>query len=578
MRHRLGFLELFALTLLFLTTAIPSWSQCTIDLTSVNTALPQPTIDPVDTNTQFITGKAPFPGSVLICVAGVNSATNPQSIGANGTFSAKPATLPLTAGQTVWAQFVPPGGGNPSNAVSVTVAAAKLSCAKSLAAGSPTAITLAVAGDGTYSGTLPSTKDGTIIVCVNDQPPAAGGASAPKVAADSDGDLTFTGTGLKLNSSDTIIAYYLPAGAAAGAQYTNSSQKVTISNLFRPVAPLGMVVAGLDISGASSTDPQAVVLGTGIIDVPVIGPSKHNANGSTDFSYRPTLWFSGLVRIAGMAQPGNLSGNLGDLSSLGTYLGNALNANPDKIVQSIEVGATIAGQIGSWRVDNIGTFDTGTFRQTANRPNPGTLFTLSIIASGGAITPLSASQANPPVYYLTQQIATQYNLTPPTSGCDTVTPPTCYVAFVPTDRTHFYRNYEAGLRLKIYGGDYADSQPQYRFPGMADFTIGQNEYVTGGKLRGLVMHVGGSLPVPTLDGVYIFGQMDLGLNAQNGDRYPQVLLTPVPSTANLTYLSPSVMTVPTSQPNRDRYRFGFGVDIFHLVSAVRTKVTAAPKS
>lgn len=49
----------------------------------------------------------------------------------------------------------------------------------------------------------------------------------------------------------------------------------------------------------------------------------------------------------------------------------------------------------------------------------------------------------------------------------------------------------------------------------------------------------------------------------------QILLTPVPSISGLTYLSPSVNIVSVSQPNRDLYRFGF--DVYHLISALKTK-------
>jgi hypothetical protein len=106
---------------------------------------------------------------------------------------------------------------------------------------------------------------------------------------------------------------------------------------------------------------------------------------------------------------------------------------------------------------------------------------------------------------------------------------------------------------------------------MGDITIGQNEYVTGGRLKGVVLHIGGTMPVPALDGVYIFGSMDMGMSFGNNQNNAELLLTPVPSTLNLTYLSPSVNTISVSQPNRDRYRLGFGVDLFHLYSAFKSK-------
>jgi hypothetical protein len=309
-----------------------------------------------------------------------------------------------------------------------------------------------------------------------------------------------------------------------------------------------------------------VFLATGIMDLPL------NGNKITDFSQNHTNWFSGMLRIAGMAQPGTLSGNLGNLASTGTYLSSAINATPDQIVQSIEADAAYGFQLGSWK-PQVSSFDVGT---PAEGSSPFTLLTMSLIGSVGAITPLSASQANPPVYYLTQQIMQIYGISP--AGCAyTGNTPPCFVAFVPSDRIHFYRNCEAGFRLKISAGDYADKNvpPHYRFPGMADLTVGQDEYVTGGRLHGAVLHIGGTMPVPSVDGVYIFGSMDLGMNFKNNQENPQLLLTPIPTPNTITYLSPSVNTIPVSQPNRDRYRLGFGVDVFHLISAIKAKVAPA---
>jgi hypothetical protein len=44
-------------------------------------------------------------------------------------------------------------------------------------------------------------------------------------------------------------------------------------------------------------------------------------------------------------------------------------------------------------------------------------------------------------------------------------------------------------------------------------------------------------------------------------------LIPAPVTTGLTATSPSVYTILTSQPNRDRYQFGFGIDIVHFLSS-----------
>jgi hypothetical protein len=98
---------------------------------------------------------------------------------------------------------------------------------------------------------------------------------------------------------------------------------------------------------------------------------------------------------------------------------------------------------------------------------------------------------------------------------------------------------------------------------MLDLALGPNEYVTGGRLQGVVLHSAVNIPFPRLDAVYVFASMDLALSKQYGNG-GQLQLIPAPATAGVTSTSPSVYTITTNQPNRDRYSLGFGIDIFHL--------------
>jgi hypothetical protein len=255
------------------------------------------------------------------------------------------------------------------------------------------------------------------------------------------------------------------------------------------------------------------------------------------------------------------------------YYASAANATPDKIVQSWEGVGSLSFKLTGTDL-GIGTFDGGQPLYTSYPRR--TYVSTSLLLSGGFISPLSASQASPSVFYATNAIQMAYPNTPWASTCIPSTPtsnPTCYVAFIPEDRTRFYRHYEAGLRLRLYGEDF--DHHILRFPGIMDLTVGQNEYVTGGKLNGAVLHLGGllPLPIPKVDGIYAFGSVDSAVNgpltscSNPTQSCAQLLLSPVPSTANVNYLSPSVYNVTVSQPNRDRYRFGFGIDIYHLITA-----------
>ena len=330
-------------------------------------------------------------------------------------------------------------------------------------------------------------------------------------------------------------------------------------------APIGQLLLGVDVAAASSTDPTAVFLASANADVPLFsGNDVRNAR-----------WYAGgHFGIAGIAQPTNLS-TVTSLGSVPSYLATALNATPDKIVQSIEGSINLGVKLGNWSIPG-GTFDSGTPPSTSFPTT--TLVSLSGILGGGAISPLSPSQASPAVYYATNQIindTTTSGLVPPATcsygpgtNNPTVTVPPCYIAYVPVDRTHFYRHYEAGVRLRVYGEDFGDNK--LRYPGFADFTVGQNEYVTGGKLHQVVVHIGATLPVTSVDGLYAFGAVDMGLSNTNGNG-AQLILSPVPNSLNLTYTSPSVFVIPTQQPNRDRYNFGVGFDFYHLFQMISKK-------
>ncbi|RXS93816.1 hypothetical protein [Silvibacterium dinghuense] len=393
-------------------------------------------------------------------------------------------------------------------------------------------------------------------------------------------------------ATGTFTIYRIPAGAqsvtlnlALPYGYDTEQAKLDLSvlppdeangalNCIRQMPPLLLTAVGVDVEGASSTSPGAKFLANSSLDEPLTARLGANAMQNIRDAH---VFIGGSLRISGMAQPGTLSASA--FSSAG-YYASAVNATPDKIVQSWEGVGNVSVKLfgGDLR---IGTFDSG------KAPYPYypryTYTTLSLLFSGGFNSPLSASQASPPVYYATTQIQNQYPSSFPTgSNCayDTtkaVWP--CYVAFIPDDRTRFYRHYEAGLRLKLYGEDFEHSK--LRYPGTLDVAFGQNEYVTGGKMHGLVLHMGGvipfPLPIPKFDALYAFGALDSELNGpmtsctQNNTPCQQLILVPVPASSSITYLSPNVVNIPTAEPNRDRYRFGFGIDILHLLTANQQK-------
>jgi len=422
---------------------------------------------------------------------------------------------------------------------------------------SATAATGVDAGGSSISGSVHLTdsllpKSSPLTVAISN---GAGTATVPVLAPGTHKlTATFDATDKYSSGTDTITVVVSQAlGQSATCPY--------------PMPPLLLTVVGVDVEGASSTSPSATFLGDATVDLPL--PWGHSTSGRMTSIDQARFFIGASARIAAMAQPGALSAS----SLTEGYLASAINSTPDKIVQSWEGSGSVAIKLWSSSL-GIDSFDNGKPPSSTYPRN--TRFVTSLLLSGGFASPLSASQANPTVYYATKQIQQAYpNITWASTCLNylTTTPvgtPSCYAAFIPADRMRFYRHYEAGLRFKLYGEDFEHNI--LRFPGIVDLTAGQNEYVTGGGLNGVVVHVGGLLPVPiaSIPGVYIFGATDSKINGPVGGG-AQLLLQPVPSTANVSYLSNTVYDITVPQPNRDRYRFGFGVDLFQLLTAKSQK-------
>lgn len=320
-------------------------------------------------------------------------------------------------------------------------------------------------------------------------------------------------------------------------------------------AAFSRISLGVDVSASSSVDPGANFLLDGAFESPL-------SNNSTPF--KAPVWMSGYVRLASIAQPGAVSG----LSDVATYIKPLTAASPNQLVQSAE------GNIG--------------LEAPFNHPLIASQFVvISGIIDAGIITPLSLSQANPTVYIVDQAIYNYYTTTPvPNAAANTaitaacggkfgaISP--CYLAYLPQDRTRFFRNYAAGITLKKYyynGGD-SKADDSFGFPGYAIFTLGQNEYVSAGRFQGLILHVSASWPLPSTlsqkwgGSIYVYGGIDTNLRGKNTSD-TQFLLQTAGSTITPTSANVALLTLP--QEDRDRYRFGVGVDVVKLVQILTSK-------
>ena len=182
-----------------------------------------------------------------------------------------------------------------------------------------------------------------------------------------------------------------------------------------------------------------------------------------------------------------------------------------------------------------------------------TKLTLSFIAGGGATTPF-----NP------RETLEVFKAFPGAPGLPSLPTGTEFVAFVSPDRDRFFRQFYGGLRLQTHYFDYRNPGiPLNRYPAQLDITYGQNEAITGGRLRGGVIRIEGFYPLPydEMKFINLFG-MALIRPIRTNITDP-LILQPAPSGTIVPANNVLLITVP--QMNRDYYRLGVGIDFISFV-------------
>jgi hypothetical protein len=151
--------------------------------------------------------------------------------------------------------------------------------------------------------------------------------------------------------------------------------------------------------------------------------------------------------------------------------------------------------------------------------------------------------------------------------------------FAAPNQPNFFPKYSVGVRLvNRFPGANGLKQCDENNPcerGYADFTLGQNASISGGTLKHLVVNVDSiyPLPVPSLNFIYLFGSVSKRLDNLPASQTPLVLASPPtsgPSTPPAAP-NPAVLVLPMTQPDRDFYRFGIGVSLCQIYSALTTK-------
>lgn len=152
------------------------------------------------------------------------------------------------------------------------------------------------------------------------------------------------------------------------------------------------------------------------------------------------------------------------------------------------------------------------------------------------------------------------------------------IAFVPSERSRFYRQYYGGLRFKTF---YYDNNGAFlnRSPAFFDLTVGQNESITN-RLTDTILRVDGFYPFPVrnADYIYLFGGAQLKLGRQPGENSIPFILAPATSITipnNNTGIV-QVSDSPFLRSGRDRYSFGVGIDFIKLFKRISETPPTAP--
>lgn len=145
------------------------------------------------------------------------------------------------------------------------------------------------------------------------------------------------------------------------------------------------------------------------------------------------------------------------------------------------------------------------------------------------------------------------------------------VALIPDDRDRFFRQYFAGLRIQAFFFN-RYNMPLQRFPAQFDFSIGQNEYVSGGRLRGQVFRLDGYFPLPfdNLQYINLYGTALLRLSRVRAGT-PLILAPVLDAQGNADNKFPAANTavLPVHQFDRDYYKIGVGFDFISFIKKVK---------
>lgn len=241
--------------------------------------------------------------------------------------------------------------------------------------------------------------------------------------------------------------------------------------------------------------------------------------------------------------------------------------NESKVNELVQGFDFLAGvEVGFGRGFSRG--DIGTAFLPTGVPDTKQKFSAYFIAGVGAISPLSPKDT-------VQIFARPSDADLERLGLGKLDPKFTFIAFASPDRDSFFRQYYAGVRIKshyFHENSIGKFDVVNRPGGMFDVTLGQNEAVTGGRLRGMIIRFDGFYPLPVSDRsiLYLYGSALINLR-KRADITDPIFLTTAPS--NTSFPAENVFVTTSKPSNRDLYRIGIGVNLLELL---RGKFTQKP--
>jgi hypothetical protein len=306
----------------------------------------------------------------------------------------------------------------------------------------------------------------------------------------------------------------------------------------KPLGEFSRAIVGLEQAGASSAKSVQKYF----LDLTLSTPLPFQKYIDPFFGARGRAW--GTIRVTTVPQ--QISTTIGEFAP--AFATQVSKVKVNEVAQAAEFLAGLEYRMvkGGKLPFPFGSFD----NSTTNK------FTMSLIVGAGAITPLNPRDT----LEIFKVFPGAPGLPPQAVGKD-------FVAFVSPDRDRFFRQYYAGLRFQTY---YFSAQnediPLSRFPATLDLTFGQNESVTGGRLRGGIVRIEGFYPLP-YDGmkfINLFGTVLMKLTRTQITE--PLILEPAPAGTTIPAANAVIVTV--SQINRDYYRLGVGIDFMAFIKAM----------